>query len=97
MNLAMINNILAVILPVFICIGIGYLLARMDATFSTETVHGLVVNFGTPCLIFSVLTSLNLDLDFVGQMALAAGSVVGICTLVGAVILKMTGLSLSSL
>ncbi|MFC1665441.1 AEC family transporter [Pseudomonadota bacterium] len=92
----MINNILAVILPVFICIGIGYLLARMEATFSTETVHDLVVNFGTPCLIFSVLTSMDLDLDFVGRMALAAGSVVGICALIGAVILKISGLSFSS-
>jgi len=66
------GKIFTVVSPVFTVIGLGYLWARLDQKFDTETLTNLVVKLATPCLIFSSLTSISISLNAIGQMALAA-------------------------
>src|SRR5690606_27946773 len=60
-----------IIAPVFVCSAIGYLWARLGKPFETDFVTRLVTMVGTPCLIVSTLTQLELPLDALGEMALA--------------------------
>ncbi|NQW10268.1 MAG: AEC family transporter [Alphaproteobacteria bacterium] len=64
-------DLLAIVAPVFACAAIGWIWAKLGRSFDSETVTGLVVTIGTPCLVFDTLTRLELSLAAFGQMALA--------------------------
>jgi malate permease and related proteins len=90
----MIVEILSVIVPVLIVIGLGYLWARIDMPFDREMIGSLVLRIGVPGLIFSTLTTADINPGTVGMMALYAALVIAICALVGIVILRAAGLPL---
>ncbi len=79
--------------PVFTVVGLGYLWARLDQRFDTETLTNLVVKLGTPCLIFSTLTSINISLYAIGQMVLAASISLSLAGILGWCFLTYAGLS----
>lgn len=88
----MIAQILTVIAPVFTIVALGYLWARLRQTFDSETMTNLVVKVATPCLVFTTLTGLNLQLELIGQMALAASLGLTLSAAVGMVVLKFLDL-----
>jgi predicted permease len=57
----MIAQLFAIIAPILVCSAIGYGWARIKAPFHSETLGSLVFLVGTPCLVFSTLTSIRLD------------------------------------
>lgn len=64
-------DLLAIVAPVFACAALGWIWAKLDRPFDSETITGLVVTIGTPCLVFDTLTRLQLSLAVFGQIALA--------------------------
>lgn len=87
----MFGELAAVIAPVFVCAGIGYLWARIKRPFEAEFVTALVTQVGTPCLVASTLTRLQLDLEALAAMAGAAGAVFAVVAVVSMIGLKLAG------
>ncbi len=87
----MIGVVLSIIAPVFVCAGIGFIWTRSGRAFDTELVTSLVVNIGTPCLVFATLARLELNLQTFGSMALAAAVATAGLAGVSAVVLKISG------
>ena len=87
----MFEQIAIVIAPVFIVTGIGYLWIKRDLNFDNETIGNLVMMVGTPSLVFSTLTSMEIDLATFGQMLMAATCIIGCCILIGWGALKLAG------
>ncbi|GGK35672.1 AEC family transporter [Salinarimonas ramus] len=90
----MILEILATVAPVLAIIAIGFAWARLGLPFDSPTIGSLVLRIGTPCLIFSTLTTAEVSPAAVGAIALAAACVIAVATLVGIVVLRIAGLPL---
>lgn len=92
----MFGELAAVIAPVVICAGIGFLWARMKRPFETEFVAVLVTQVATPCLVASTLTRLELELDALAAMAGAAVAVFAIVAAISVAGLRAAGRPLHS-
>jgi malate permease and related proteins len=68
----MLFQLLEIVAPVFICTAIGYAWIKAGLSSDTTLASALVLNIGTPCLVFYTLTSINLDPAAFGEMAIAA-------------------------
>lgn len=88
----MFGKILTVVAPVFAVVSLGYLWARLNQQFDTETLTNLVLKLATPCLIFSSLTSIDIGLAAVGQIALAATISMSLAAFFGWCCLRYLGL-----
>lgn len=87
----MLQEVLTVVTPVFVIAGIGYAWVKRDLPFDNPTVSNLVMMIGSPCLIYSSLTTHTPALDDLLLMVGAAVfSIVGVLCLAGA-ILKLLG------
>lgn len=76
-------EIFAIVAPVLIGAGLGFGWARFGPDFNTQMLTSLVLVIGTPCLIFSTLTRSTVDLDIVGEMALATVISLGVISIIG--------------
>ncbi len=85
-------DLLGIVVPVFVCAAIGWTWAKLGKAFDSETVTGLTVQIGTPCLVFSTLTRLDLSLHEFGVMALATAVAVGGFGLLAVVWLRLSGM-----
>lgn len=90
----MVLSILALIAPVLVIVGLGYLWAHLRQPFDMATIGALVLRVGTPCLIFSALTKADIALGDVGLMVLAAVLVIAASAALGALVLRVAGLPL---
>ncbi len=68
----MYTEIFSILAPVFICAGIGFLWSKSGRSYDTELITAIASYIATPCLIFYSLSSLELDLGVLLNMALAA-------------------------
>lgn len=57
----MLSQIFSVIAPVFLIAGLGFLWAKRGMPFDNTTISSLVMNVGSPCLVFSSLTRIQLE------------------------------------
>ena len=87
----MIFELLSIVAPVFMCAVIGYTWGRSSRPFDSEMVTNLVTLIGAPCLIFSALVSVELDMAAFREMALASTIAIVSFAGVGYVALKATG------
>jgi predicted permease len=87
----MIGEIFTVVTPVFLIAAIGYLWVRRQQPFDNNTVSTLVMYVGSPCLVYTALTTNTPDLTLLGQMAVAAALVIGLGLVFGALLLKALG------
>ncbi|MDB2552560.1 AEC family transporter [Paracoccus sp. (in: a-proteobacteria)] len=92
----MLPAILAVTAPLFVIIGLGYLWARFKMPFDARTIGALVLQVGTPCLIFSTLTGTGAALSEMGKMVLAAILVIAASSALGALVLRIAGQPLNT-
>jgi hypothetical protein len=88
------EQLVSVIAPVLICAAIGYGWALKGRPFNTEMVTHLVTAVGVPCLVFTTLVNVDIDLNALGRMAWASVAAVGAMALLGAAILKLWGKSI---
>lgn len=86
----------AVIAPVVVCAGLGFIWARRGEAFPADFVTRLVTLIGTPALVAGSFTRLSVDLADFGQMAAAAAVALVCFGLLGAAILKLLKLPLHS-
>lgn len=66
------STIASILAPVFISVLIGYVWARSGRAYDTELITSIVTYFGTPCLLFHSLSSLDLQPQVLFDMGLAA-------------------------
>jgi hypothetical protein len=85
----MLTQILTVIAPVVLIAGLGFAWARRGGTFDNATVSGLVMNLGSPCLIFSSLTTIRLEPAAFASVLLASVGVLVSALLAGYVLLRV--------
>src|SRR5262245_6874196 len=87
----------AIIAPVLVCCGLGYLWARLGRPFDTQFATALVTNIGTPCLIASTLTRLQVGLDGLAEIGGAALAAFACFAVIGLVVLRSARLPLAAL
>lgn len=84
----MIHALATVLAPIFICTALGFGWARLGRAYDTGLVTSLIFNFGTPCLVFSTLTGLDLSPAGFGRMAGAAVLALACFAIIAAVVLR---------
>jgi predicted permease len=92
----MLEQLAAVILPVVVIAGIGYAWSRLKRPFDNALVTQLVSMIGSPCLVASALTSLHVDPESLGMMALATILVFAGMFILAFVVLKVMKLPMHS-
>ena len=90
----MITPILAAVIPVLITAGIGFLWVRSGRMFETATLTPLVVDIGTPCLIFATFAKTSIAPASFAVMALASVTAIVGFALVSGVFLFLSRLPL---
>ncbi|MEE2746839.1 MAG: AEC family transporter [Pseudomonadota bacterium] len=66
----MIIQLFSIIAPVFLGVAFGFVWSRLQKPFDEDFVTSLVFNLGTPLLVFSTLTRLEIKLDAFSELAL---------------------------
>jgi predicted permease len=83
---SMLTELLSVVLPVYLCAAVGFMWVRSGRDYDTALMTDLVMFVGAPCLTFSSLTSIDLQLDrllgMMGAVVLATGTLAVGATLV---------------
>ena len=90
----MLAEVFAIIAPLFICAGLGFLWAKQDWPFDTAMVTPLAMNIAVPCLAFFSISTLTVEPAAFGELALAIVVAFMGFMVIGAAVLKTTGLSL---
>lgn len=67
----MVSQLAAIVVPVFLCIGIGIGWARFGPPFDGDLITSLVYNIGVPCLIVAVFHKVEISPAALGEVALA--------------------------
>ena len=84
----MIPALVAALAPIFVCAGLGFGWSRSGRGYDTDLVTSLIFNFGTPCLVFSTLTGLDISLAGFARMAGAAALALVCFSVIGALVLR---------
>ena len=87
-------EILNIIAPVFVVVGIGFFLEYRGIGFHTETLSRLAMMIGTPCLVFSSLTGTTLPDDALFRIAVIALSAAVVGGALSAILLLLVRLPL---
>jgi malate permease and related proteins len=85
----MLGDLFAIIAPVFICAGIGFIWARQGRPYDVDLVTALMTNIGTPCLVFYTLSDAELSPDAFASMALLATTTILVFALIAGTVLKL--------
>ena len=62
------SELVAIVLPVYLCASIGYLWVRSGRSFDTEFATDLIMTIGGPCLVFSSLIHHSIGLEVMLEM-----------------------------
>lgn len=92
----LLSELAAIILPVFLCAGIGVVWSRMDTPFDSELVSILVYKIAVPCLIIATFAKVSLTPEAVTAVAGAAFTIYLITTAIAAIVLRATKLPYAS-
>ena len=92
----MISEVLTVIAPVFIIAGLGYFWVKRKLPFDNATISSLVMYVGSPCLIYSALTSNAAETAALGMMGISAFIVILMSLIFSWVFLKIVGWKLTT-
>ncbi|MDP6969805.1 MAG: AEC family transporter [Gammaproteobacteria bacterium] len=90
--LPIVLQLIEILAPVFICVGLGVGWVRMGESFDTPMVTKLVTYIGTPALVFYALATANLEYSLFVQMGLAAVLANALFFLAGVMLLPLFGL-----
>lgn len=87
----MLYEIFSVMAPVLACAAIGFYWAKSGYDFDPEFISRLVLHVGAPCLMLSVLSSVELDIQAFQRTALACILVAAVMGALGATIPRLRG------
>lgn len=85
----MLLQIAAIIAPLFVCAGIGFLWGRFDRPFDAQMITGLSLTLGMPCLILSTLTRLEVSGEAFAAVGGAYGAALAAGLAIGAVAARL--------
>lgn len=86
----------SIVLPVFICAGIGLAWTGLGRRFDSELISELVFLVGAPCLIISTFATVKISPAAVAELAVAALVAYVSFAVIGIAVLKLARLSLPS-
>lgn len=92
----MLSELFAILAPIMICTGTGFVWGKSGTAFPTDFISRLVMNIGTPCLIVGVMAKVQVDAAVMGQVALATAVVMTAMGLLGWLWLHLAKLSIST-
>lgn len=92
----MLEHLLAVMAPVFICTAIGVIWVRSGTPYPADFVSRAVMNIGAPCLIVSIVGKVQVDLTAFGQVAGVAALVLVVTLALGSVLLRFLKLNVAT-
>lgn len=90
----MLSELLAIVLPVYICAGVGFLWVRAGRAYDTVLMTDLILWVGTPCLTFAKLTTVGLHIDRLFEMMGAVLVATACLALLAAGVLSLLGMPL---
>jgi len=90
----MLAAILAAVIPVLVSASLGFFWVRSGRPFENAMFTPLVVDIGTPCLIFATFAKTSIPPANFAAIALASVVAIGCFALVAAVVLPLAGLRL---
>lgn len=90
----MIEKLVAVVAPVFLCAALGYVWARSGRRYDTDVITVLVTNIALPALVFATLVETRIDYAALGSMAAATAAATAVFGLVGAAVLGVARIPL---
>jgi predicted permease len=83
----MLFELLDIVLPIYVSIGLGALWARSGRAYDTALVTDLIMLIGAPCLVFSTLTDLAVDPATMARLALATVAALLVLGVLGGLLL----------
>lgn len=92
----MLNELFAVIAPILICAGLGYVWARKGIDYPVDFVTRLVMNIGAPCLILSSFSNADIDIGKMAEVSAAALVILLIMLVLGGVLIRLMRLKIST-
>ncbi len=85
----MLSAIFNTVIPIFICVSVGYVWAKRNVPYDTNLVTRLVTNVAVPCLIVETFTTVDFNKDALMQMGLAAFISTAVFAIFAACLLKI--------
>jgi len=92
----MLNELFAILAPIIIAIGAGYVWGKSGSEFPADFISRIVMNIGTPCLIIGVVSKVEVKPEVMGSVALATAAVMTVMGLVSWLWLRLTKLPIST-
>lgn len=83
----MFSELLAILAPIMISVGAGYIWGKTGAEFPSDFISRIVMYIGTPCLVIGAMAKVELQPELIGQVALATALVMLAMGLIGWAIL----------
>ncbi|SNS87635.1 hypothetical protein SAMN06265795_10877 [Noviherbaspirillum humi] len=91
------SSVLAMLLPVFACAGVGAEWARRKLAYPGTFVSALVTSVAVPALVFNTLTTTRLENKTLLTVVLAAAAGIAVMAALSAVMLRLRGLPVRTL
>ncbi len=88
----MFEQLFAILAPVYLCIGVGFLWRRIGRPIDNQLIADLCMNLGAPCLVFSSLVALDVEMSALAQLAVIIPLAFLIFALVGLAALRLSRL-----
>jgi predicted permease len=79
----MLNELFAILAPILITTGMGYVWGKSGAEFPTDFISRIVMNVGTPCLVIGVMSKVEVKPAVMGDVALATALVMAAMGFIG--------------
>ena len=88
----MLSEIAAIVAPVFLLAGVGFVWVKRGVVYETGFVTRMALEIGTPCLIFSVLIRTEIDPSAFQDLVVAAFALYAVLGIAAFALLRFIGL-----
>jgi predicted permease len=92
----LLQQVFTIIAPVLVMAFIGFAWVRLRMPFDNNTITDLIINIGTPCLLFSTLLIRRPELSALGEVAGVGLAMLACVGLISAIVLKVARLELKT-
>jgi len=92
----MLSELLAILAPIVISVGAGFIWGKTGTDFPADFISRIVMNIGTPCLIVGVMAKVDVQPDVMGQVALATAITMTAMGLFGWALLRWMKLEIAT-
>lgn len=92
----MLSELFAIIAPIFICAGLGFIWSRSGTPYPADFVARAVMNIGAPCLVVASLDKASVDLSLFMQVAFSALWVLISMALIAIFAIRLCGLKVTT-